>query len=441
MDHHFRRQQVKSAKPSRLTILIALLIAISLPYFLVKTFAHHKMRYTSKRLTLPKIESPVTATANESPVDNEWRVVKTHEGDTLGKIFARIGLSAQVLQQVLQDNPHAKMLTTIKPNQQIQFMIKDKQLKKLIMPFTTTQFIVVYQEGSVYKTKINSRKMNSHNHYLTATVRGSLFGTAKRMNIPYKLVNQMTEIFNWNIDFSRDVRDGDQFTIIYKAYYIEDKLVGTGDILAVTYTNRNRVFEAVRHTNSMGSSDFYTPEGTSLKKAFSRYPIQFSHISSTFSTARFHPILRYKRAHKGIDLAARMGTPIHSTGDGVIASIGRDYGYGNVIKINHQQNFTTVYGHMLRFAKGLSRGSRVKRGQIIGYVGQTGLATGPHCHYEFHINHVPRNPATVDLPRSAPIPARELASFRANAHSLLAHLKLFEEASLASLKTRSADVG
>lgn len=170
----------------------------------------------------------------------------------------------------------------------------------------------------------------------------------------------------------------------------------------------------------------------SLKKAFTRYPVKFSHISSTFSLSRMHPVLKRKRPHKGVDLAAPIGTPIYAVGDGRIVSIGRHNGYGNMIKIAHNKTYRTVYAHMLKFQRGLSNGSRVKRGQIIGYVGQTGLATGPHCHFEFHINSHPKNPTTVDLPRAAPIPTNELAAFQSQTGTLLAQMKLYEEAALAS---------
>ena len=176
----------------------------------------------------------------------------------------------------------------------------------------------------------------------------------------------------------------------------------------------------------------------SLKKAFVRYPIKFSHISSTFSLSRHHPILHYRRPHKGVDLAAPIGTPIHATGDGRIEIIGRDNGYGNMIKISHNKTYSSVYGHLLKFQKGLAKGNMVKKGQVIGFVGQSGLADGPHCHYEFHVNHNPRNPTTVELPRSLPISARERTAFRANANVLLARLKLYEEGNLVAAADKKA---
>lgn len=450
MDRKPRISQRQNRKPSKLLTSIALLIAFSLPYLLVKNFSHRKNNdFTRHTISLPKLnEIQVPETDNEDdessmPLvkDNEWQTIKPRPGDSMALIFNRLGLSAKNLHEVLQNNPHAKVLTTIKPNQQLQFLINNNTLEKLIIPMNNIQSLTVYKEGQRYKTKIDSKKMISHNHYVTATVKGSLYTTAQRLNIPSKLIRQMTEVLNKEIDFSRSIRAGDQFSIMYDAYYIDDKMVGTGDILAVSYTNQGKTFQAIRHTATNGTQDYYTPQGNSFKKAFSRYPIKFSHISSTFSTSRYHPILHYKRAHKGIDLAAPIGTPIQTTGDGVIVAIGRHNGYGNMIKIKHDKKYSTVYGHMLRFQRGLSKGSKVKRGQVIGYVGQTGLASGPHCHYELHVNNQPRNPTTIPLPTAAPVPSKELAAFRANANTMLARLKLFEEANLASNGKKNLDVG
>ncbi|MGQ3892073.1 peptidoglycan DD-metalloendopeptidase family protein [Legionella sp. CNM-4043-24] len=471
-----------SRKPSKLLALIALVVAFALPFLLVKTFPHKQISYVtsipqslqdsqdtqdadeSNSLLPPEDENgddgdeespaeetrvepvkpvakpaePVAKTA-EKPVkaaetkpESDWKIIKTRSKDSLASVFNRVGLGPQALSAVMKDNPHNSTLSRLKPNQEIQLLIKNKSLEKMIMPYTTTQYIVFYREGNRYRSKINTRKMNSYNHFLTATVKGSLYTTAKRQNIPYKLIRQMTEIFTWDIDFSKGVRQGDHFSIVYKAFYIEDKLVNTGDILAVSYTSHGKTFQAVRHTDRSGRTDYYSPQGNSLKKAFIRYPLRFSHISSTFSLSRYHPILHYRRMHKGIDLAARIGTPIQATGDGRIEIIGRQNAYGNMIKIAHNKKYSTIYGHMLKFQKGLSKGDYVKRGQIIGYVGQTGLASGPHCHYEFHINGSPKNPATIDLPRGDPLYGRELASFKANTQTLLAQLHLYEQGRLAS---------
>ncbi|ARG99282.1 peptidoglycan DD-metalloendopeptidase family protein [Legionella micdadei] len=386
--------------------------------------------------------SAITAKPTTSAVqENEIKTIKTRPGDSLASVFNRLGLTSQTLQTIIRENPSTKVLAKLKPNQQLEFLIKNHTLEKMVAPISSTQFVVVTRDGRHYKSKINSYKITTHNHYITATLRGSLYNTAKRHNIPYKLMQQMTEIFAWDINFAKDVRAGDQFTIIYKAHFVEDKPVGVGDIVAVSYKNRGKTFQAVLHTSRGGHSDYYTPQGTSLKNAFNRYPLRFSHISSTFSLSRYHPILRYRRPHKGVDLAAPIGTPILATGDGRIEIIGRQSGYGNMIKIKHNKTYSTIYGHMLKFQKGLSRGTFVKRGQVIGYVGQTGLASGPHCHYEFHINNQPKNPTTVNLPRGNSVPEREMASFKANTNTLLAQLKLYETGRLMNPNKKNAKVG
>lgn len=439
-----------SAESTRRLTSIALFVAFLLCCFLIRNLAYHtKNRFTQQAISLPTLTVPhvkgedKALAKNQEPKakDNEWQVIMPRPGDSMAIIFNRLGLSAKNLQAVLQKNPHSKALTAIKPSQQLRFLINKGQLEKLIIPISNIQSLTVSRAGNLYKTQIDTVKTNSQNNYVTATVKGSLFNTAQKSNIPYKLVRQMTEILKKEIDFSHAIRTGDQFSIVYEAFYLENKMVATGDILAVTYTKKGKSVQAIRHVRANGELDYYTPKGHSFKKAFSRYPLKFSHISSTFALSRLHPILHYKRAHKGIDLAAPIGTPIQSTGDGVIESIGRDSGYGNMIKIKHDKTYSTVYGHMLRFQKGLSKGSRVKRGQVIGYVGQTGLATGPHLHYELHVNNQPRNPTTIPLPTAAPITGRELASFKSKATTLLAHLKLYEEAQLAASGKKNIDVG
>lgn len=429
----------KSAKPTRLTVLLSACVIVLLSYFVIKTIRHkHKNEITNHVLSLPKLPEQKIESSNED--DSEWQTVTARRGDTLASIFKRLNLSTQTLQTVLHDNPRAKALSSIHAGQPIELLIDQDTLEKLIIPVSKTEFLLVYREGKHYKTKLNTHKLDSHNQYITATVRGSLYGTAQRLKIPYKLIRQMTQIFHRELDFAKDIRSGDQFTILYKAYYIENNLVNTGDILAVTYNNQGKIHQAIRHDSANGYFDYYSPEGHSFKKAFDRYPLKFSHISSTYSLSRKHPILHYNRPHRGIDLAASIGTPIRATGDGRVISIGHHSGYGNMIKIEHDHTYSSIYAHMLKFQKGLSRGDRVKRGQVIGYVGQTGLASGPHCHYELHINHQPRNPTTAILPHAAPIPTREMTAFKNKAITLLAQMKLYEEATLAAAKRKRAVV-
>ncbi len=427
-----------SAKTSKSFVLHGAFIAISLCYLLFNLFSSTKnIHYTHKKLSLPDIKQYQTNN-NQKIKKNGWIIVNARPGDSLANVFKRLGLSQQTLLTLIRDTGENKNLSGIKPNQQIQFLIHDQRLEQMVLPLNSTQILTIYLKEKHYLSKINSRETNSHHQYLTATVRGSLYGTAQRMNLPRKLIQQMIEIFNWEIDFAKDIRSGDQFSILYDAFYVDDKCVGIGDILAVSYLNRGIIHQAIRHENAAGDVDYFTPNGVSLKKAFSRYPIKFSHISSTFSLSRKHPILHYSRPHKGVDLAAPIGTPIHATGDGRIQILGRRSDYGNMIKISHNKTYSSIYGHLLKFQKGLSKGDYVKRGQVIGYVGQTGLATGPHCHYEFHVNQRPKNPTTIQLPRAAPISARESTAFKTNANTMLARLKLYEAGNLAGKRDKKS---
>ena len=415
---HYQSKKIMPWVLATLVILLGLVTGINVKH-------HHAAKIISQQLALPEINdtNPIPAPPEE---DTGWRTITARKGDTLGRIFNREGLSQQTLQAILHSNPYAKNITTIKPNQQIQILVQDNILEKMIFRHNATQLLVVSLQKNNYITTLKNRTMDTHQEYVTATLRGSLYGTASRKGIPYKLIRQMVDIFHWEIDFTKEVRAGDQFSILYQAQYVDDTLVNTGDILALSYTNRGVTLSAVRYKTGNGEYDYFTPDGKSLKKAFSRYPIQFTHISSTFSLSRRHPILHYNRPHKGVDLAAPIGTPIRATGDGIIAQIGRQSAYGNMIKITHSNMYASLYGHLLRFQKGLSRGTRVKRGQIIGYVGQSGLATGPHCHYEFHVYQQPRNPTTIALPHADPIAIKNLGAFQMNANQLLATLKLFE---------------
>jgi murein DD-endopeptidase MepM/ murein hydrolase activator NlpD len=464
----------QSEKPSRLLMLVALVIALSLPYLLVKNFSHPKKEideFKTFTISTPELTSSIEEAVNKADAalelvnndtpqdivqnipkvtvdktkeavavvksppkvkDNEWQTVRPRPGDSMATIFHRLGLSAKNLHEVLRKNPHAKALTAIKPSQELKFLINKNRLEKLIIPVNYIDTLNVVRTNKGYQFNIDSKKTTTQNLYVTATVQGSLYNTAQRANIPYKFITKMTEILKREVDFSHGLRSGDQFSIVYDAYYVGNKMVGMGDIVAVSYTSNDKTTQAFRHTSSNGTVDYYSPQGNSFKKAFTRYPIKFSHISSTFALSRYHPILHYKRAHKGIDLAAPIGTPIQATGDGVIAVIDRHNGYGNMIKIKHDKTYSTIYGHMLKFQKGLSKGSRVKRGQIIGYVGQTGLASGPHCHYELHVNDQPRNPTTTNLPTASPLAGRELKAFKTRTGTLIARLKLFEAAHLAS---------
>lgn len=430
----FIRKLQQNKKLFRISLgLLVLLVFIGL-------FKQHRRQqnFIKQQLSLPKIDNSSEETIGE----DGWMTIRSRRGDTLGRIFGRVGLSQNIMMAILKNNPHSKLLSRIIPDQEIRFKIEEHQLKQMILPIDALQFLTVHLDKNTYKTAIQTRNTTERREYISTPVKGSLYQTAKLANIPSKLIDQMNQIFFWQVQLGREIRPGDRLNLSYQAFYINDQRVKVGDILAVSYKHANGVsYEAIRHEGKNGNVSYYRPNGTSLKKAFSRYPIRFSHISSSFGSSRKHPILHYRRPHKGIDLAAPLGTPIYAIGEGRISYIGRQNGYGNMIKISHDRQYTTVYAHMLRFQKGLKNGSWVKRDQLIGFVGQSGLATGPHCHYELHVNHIPRNPATVALPQALPIPRQEFYAFNQKAKELFSQLKLYEESQLASAQGQGKRLG
>lgn len=433
--HVMPKKITKRTNKTKLLAISSVIVLCVIFYCFIKVFFQSSLDYTTHKLALP--DNALTDASESSESGNNdnkliWTRLKPEPGDSLTSIFKKQGLSAKVLQNLLHDNPRNPAFSRINPRQELQFFIEDHQLKKLIIPVNERQLLVITYQNNHYISELTNRTVNTLTQYVTATVQGSLYITANRLHISAKLIKQMLDIFNAQINLAREARSGDRFSILYNALYIDNKEVDVGEVLAIRYTHQNKTYTAIKHTTLSGNEDYYTLEGQSLKKAFTRYPIRFSHISSTFNLARMHPILHYVRPHKGIDLAAPIGTPIYATGNGIITVLGRQGGYGNMIKIVHDRRYASVYGHLLKFQKGLSRGSHVTRGQLIGYVGQSGLADGPHCHYEFHVNHRPRNPATIPLPQALPISGKEVARFRVHAQTLLARLKLIEDAKLAA---------
>jgi murein DD-endopeptidase MepM/ murein hydrolase activator NlpD len=247
---------------------------------------------------------------------------------------------------------------------------------------------------------------------------------------------ELVNIFGWDVDFALDIRKGDRFALLFEEHYLDGDKLRDGKILAAEFTSRGDTYRAVLFTDPQGNSQYYSPDGKSMRKAFLRSPVDFRRISSKFQPERYHPVLGKKRPHRGVDYAAKTGTPIKAAGDGKVIFRGRKGGYGNTVVLQHGGNITTLYAHMSKFRRGVSSGSRVKQGQIIGYVGATGLATGPHLHYEFRINGSHRNPLTVKLPDAEPIPAKYKGEFMQQSRQLLAQLDLFKRVQVAEAATR-----
>ncbi|MBF0471444.1 MAG: peptidoglycan DD-metalloendopeptidase family protein, partial [Gammaproteobacteria bacterium] len=264
-------------------------------------------------------------------------------------------------------------------------------------------------------------------------IQNSLYSTGLEAGLSEGVIMELAGIFGWDIDFALDIRKNDTFLVLYEEQYLDGKKINDGPILAAEFTNHNRHFQAIRFVDDHGNSNYFSPDGLSMRKAFLRSPVDFRRISSKFSPERYHPILGKKRPHRGVDYAAATGTPIKAAGDGKVIQLGTMGGYGKTIILQHGGKYTTLYGHMSSYQRKIKQGSRVQQGDVIGYVGKTGMATGPHLHYEFRVNGVHRNPLTVKFPNAAPIDKRYQVAFKQQSQKLLAQLEQLRETQLALL--------
>jgi murein DD-endopeptidase MepM/ murein hydrolase activator NlpD len=287
---------------------------------------------------------------------------------------------------------------------------------------TTTEkpfhpFVIEHSQS----TKINTAHVS---------IETSLFLDGLEAGLSKELILQLTDVFAWDIDFATNLRPGDSFTIVYENKIIDGKESDSNQIIAAEFINQGSHYTAVRYINESGISSYYTPDGQSMQRAFLSTPVDFAKISSPFDMNRMHPILNRIRAHKGIDYAARIGTPVKTTGDGIVSFSGNKGAYGQVVIIQHNDHYETLYAHMSEFRKGLNIGDHVKQGEVIGYVGQSGLATGPHLHYEFHVDGLYRDPESVKIPHSMPISDELLADFNAQTQQFFAQLNQVKAKSL-----------
>ena len=351
-----------------------------------------------------------------------WLTTTVKRGQTLSTIFEAHGLGPSDWHSVLALGGDTRQLRHLQIGDKLRLKIRDNDLQALSYAYDDNHTLDVRRVGDSLRANTVVAKLEHHEVAASGQIHSSLFVDGQHAGLSNRLMLEFAHIFNYDIDFAQDLQAGDRFTVVYDQVYKNGKKLRDGDILAAEFVNQGHRYRAVRFVESDGNAAYFTPQGQPLHRAFTRTPVDFTRISSGFSLARWHPILHRMRAHYGVDYAAPMGTPVHVTGDGRIAFIGRDGGYGNAIKVQHGKHYETIYGHMSRFHKGLGVGTRVHQGQVIGYVGMTGLATGPHLHYEFRVNGKPKNPITVKLPRGLPLSPHELARFRKQEGPLVARI-------------------
>ena len=363
------------------------------------------------------------------PTGDFWREETIKRGDTVGVVLARMGVKDADLDRFIHADPGARPLYRLLPGKSLRVRV-DEDGDPVALRYLTRDgdILEIHQnDEGTFRAKSAPPALATRVQLRSGVIQTSLFGAADAAGMPDPVTIQLAEIFSSDIDFFHDLRKGDHFTVAYEVLEIDGEPIKTGRVLAAEFVNKGVTFRAYHfHDPALTGPDgtYYTEEGKNLKKAFLRSPMEFSRITSKFTLARFHPILQTWRAHKGIDYGAPSGTPIRATGDGIVDVAGTQGGYGNFVLLKHHGAYSTAYGHLSRFAAGIRKGARVQQGQVIGYVGATGWATGPHLHYEFRINQVQHNPLSVALPTALPVPPEKLAAFRARTLGLTGQLAL-----------------
>jgi murein DD-endopeptidase MepM/ murein hydrolase activator NlpD len=342
--------------------------------------------------------------------------------DTLDAIFRRMALDTSDLAAIRNLPRIRQSLDFLKPGDAIKLTHSDGEIKELTRKVSETQTLKVVRNEDGFAANVISNPVEMRTRTATATIDSSLFQAAEQADISDTVALKLANVFAWDIDFVLDIREGDRFTAVYQQIYQDGKFLHDGEVLAAEFVNNGKVYRAVRFVTDTGSASYYTPEGLPMRKAFLRAPVEFTRVSSVFNPHRMHPILNRIRGHMGTDYAAPSGTPVHAASDGRVSFAGRRGGYGNALTLAHNNSVSTLYGHMSRFAARMRVGAHVQQGDVIGYVGMTGLATGPHLHYEYLVNGVHRNPQTVQLPGADPLRALALKTFREVTAPLLAGL-------------------
>ena len=345
-------------------------------------------------------------------------------GDTLEVLFRRNGLSMIDLAEIVDLPEVGSSLRLLKPGDHLAIVHDQGRVLSLSRELDERQTLSISRHDTGFAATMLARDIDIRITGTHGVIQTSLFEAGSAAGISDTVTMQMAGIFQWDIDFIQDVRVGDEFTVIYEEIWRDGVKLRNGDIVATEFVNQDKSYRAARYKLSNGDFNYFTPEGRSVRKAFLRAPVEFTRISSNFNPNRRHPVLNTIRAHRGVDYAAPTGTPVQAAGDGKIIFRGVQGGYGNAIVVQHGGNITTLYGHLSRFGKARV-GGRVRQGEVIGYVGKSGLATGPHLHYEYRVNGAHRNPRTVPLPPADPVSPDDHDNFRSTTATLWQQLDLY----------------
>ena len=426
MDHGRRKQRAQQigaadAYPHRFGVVASCIVAGSIFAAAGLQLQNPLPEQLSAEFALASAR-PSTAATSAPATPFEFVAVTIGRNDTLDRIFRELQLHVSDL-AALRNLPDVRHnLDIIRPGDVIQMTHLGGELKSLTRKISETATLSVTRAEEGFSANIVENPLETKEQRLTGTVDSSLYVAVNEAGGTDRLAVSLADVFKYDIDFVNSVQPGDRFILTHEQQWQDGEFVRDGDILAAEFVNSGRAYRAVRYVTPDGHADYYTPDGRPVRKAFLRYPVDYARISSGYSQARWHPVLHRVRAHRGIDFAAPVGTPIKAAGAGRMIFRGVKGGYGNVVELAHSNGITTLYAHMSRFAREVGVGDRVAQGEVIGYVGTTGLATGPHVHYEYRVNGVYKNPARITVPKADPIPANLMEDFRAKTAPLLADL-------------------
>ncbi len=381
---------------------------------------------TQARTTLALSLPPLSVAKLRGQAGDSWQIVHVERGQTLGSLFDDMDLPASTMHQLLEQPGAKQALTRMKPGTELAFDLPvGGQLRAFRYDRDETHRVEYRIDGDRISENVIVRPTESRTVVISGNVGKSLFKSARQLGLSGSAINTLTDdIFKYDIDFNEDVASSDRFSVVVEQTWRDGELIRTGPVQAATFTVGGKLHSGFRFERN-GKSEYFTADGRPLKKSFIRMPIPYARLTSTFGSRR-HPVLGTVRQHQGVDYGASTGTPIMAAGDARVQFAGWKGGYGRAVILDHGRGYTTLYGHMSRFGD-IKVGQRIPQGKVIGYVGMTGLATGPHLHYEFRINGVHRNPLSVTMPPPEPLNGAALAQFRAQTSTALARIQSVEK--------------
>jgi murein DD-endopeptidase MepM/ murein hydrolase activator NlpD len=366
--------------------------------------------------------------AGITPQIEQWETVTVRSGQTLDSIFRQQGFSANTLHRIMTLNTDTGQLKKIRPGDLFEFQRHDdKSLKRMRYAIDESHYLIIEHADQKAVASLEARDIITEVTETSGTITSSLFLAGKQAGLNDGMVMKLANLFGWDIDFVLDIREGDRFFLVYEKIYRDGSFLRDGEIIGATFINQGEKFQGIRFDID-GQAQYFAPDGRNMRKAFLRAPLNFSYISSNFNPKRYHPILKRVKAHNGIDYKAPKGTPVFAAGDGKVTRSAYGKYNGHHVFIQHANSIVTKYLHFTN--RTIKQGQRVKQGQVIGYVGATGLAQAPHLHYEFLLNGVHRNPRTVSLPKASPLGKTQLAEFKQKTAPVLSQLSRLESASM-----------